>query len=441
MNRIVFLTVCAILFVFTACQNQEPSVDEKPSTAAKENVAKETNTPEADPVAQTQELIGEISDMSDSSIESDIQDIREKYAIISKATHYKTVPFETNCGDNTSIKFVRKYNEKGQLSYLLYHLCAEEGCFISHHYYWDEKLFFIFKQSDITPGVSHIIEERRTYFKGDQVIQCLEKTAHQHEGTAPMSELLKKAENKKVECTSEFLSDILMDIETLPVAEAKKYFCPDSKEILESFESSDCYKHLEKESFSCECYFSNGGGNKESALFVSDMEANACVKLNGQLNALYPDWEDRDYKAELKQLANSKPWVSVSGDEVLYFGKPLGNYKYANAVDFLTDLILASGKDIETIPMQATTGGTAFDQVKTNNQKAIAEAKDYKAKGGNDPLSIMKYDNRSYDVIVRYRQITQYEGEANQYEGNITLLPNRGTEILETRKIKGSCGC
>jgi hypothetical protein len=212
-----------------------------------------------------------------------------------------------------------------------------------------------------------------------------------------------------------------------PVSSAKK--------ILGAITSS-CEEHTSAE-FNCSCDFQENG----ATLFVSDWGKNACVNVNGQLNALYPDWEERDYKNELAELAKSKAWISVSGDNVTYFGKPLVDYKYADPVNFLTDLILASGKAIDVIPMQTTTGGSTFDAVKAQTIEAIAEAKNYLAKGGASTLTILKMDNRSYDVFVRYRQLTQYEGEANEYEGTITLLPNRGSKIMETRTIKGTCGC
>jgi hypothetical protein len=205
--------------------------------------------------------------------------------------------------------------------------------------------------------------------------------------------------------------------------------------ILGTFESGDCSKHVEKD-FSCECSFGIGDPYKSPRIFVSDWDESACVKIKGELNALYPDWEERDYKKELKQLAESKTWIKVNDATVEYFGKPLEAYKYGNALDLLINVILASGKDITEIPVE--NNSAAITAITTN---AITQAKMYKSKGGDDPLSIVKYDNRSYDVFVRYIQITQNEGEANQYEGTITLLPNRGTEILETQKIKGNCGC
>jgi len=212
-------------------------------------------------------------------------------------------------------------------------------------------------------------------------------------------------------------------------------------EMLSGYSAYDCAQQGSAEEFICQCSFSPGGSPQEESLFAWDMDKTACVKVNGQLNSLYPDWEERDYKGELKELANSKNWVSASGTTVTYFGKSLADYKYSDPVAFLTDVILASGRDISVIPIQTTTGGVTFDQAKANTVTAVAKAKAYKAKGGADPLNIVKMDNRSYDVIVRYRQLTQYEGESNEYEGTITLLKNRGTEILETRTIKGTCGC
>ncbi len=211
--------------------------------------------------------------------------------------------------------------------------------------------------------------------------------------------------------------------------------------MLGAMEGGACETHQERGAFDCACSFNEGDRYKGKMLFESNWNDKACVKVNGQMNALYPDWEERDYKADLKKLSESKDWITVRNDEVTYFGKPLADYKYEDAVEFLTDVILASGKDRSAIPIQTTTGGSAMETAKANADKAVAKAKDYMKKGGNDPLSIYKFDNRSYDVIVRVRKTTQFEGEANHYEGKITLLQNRGKEILETREVKGTCGC
>jgi len=162
------------------------------------------------------------------SIESDIQFIRDKYNIISQTTDYKTVPFETRCDERSSDSLVRKYNKKGELSYLKHVSCGGHGCRTKHHYYWEGELIFIFYKDDYTPGSSHVIEEHRTYFKDGKMIRCLEKEARYYEGQPPMAELLKKAENKEVACTSEKLTANLSEIETLNLNEAQKYFCSSS---------------------------------------------------------------------------------------------------------------------------------------------------------------------------------------------------------------------
>ena len=170
-----------------------------------------------------------------SSIETDIQFIRDKYNIISQATDYKTVPFEIRCDGITSDKLERKYNKKGELSYLKHVSCGEHGCRTKHHYYWEGELIFIFQKDDFTPGVSHVIKEHRTYFKNGQMIRCLEKKARYYEGQAPMAELLKEAENKEVDCTPEKLSTNLSEIESLSLDEAQKYFCPSSESKAKDF--------------------------------------------------------------------------------------------------------------------------------------------------------------------------------------------------------------
>ncbi len=165
------------------------------------------------------------TDSNSSSTESDLQFIRDKYKVISGATDYKTVPFEAQCDERSSTKLERRYNKKGDLSYLKLIDCGGHGCSTKHHYYWDGQLIFIFHNNDSTPGVSHIIEEHRTYFKNGKMIHCLEKKAHYHPGQPPIEELLKKAENKEVDCTPDKLTANLSEIESLSLDKAKAYFC------------------------------------------------------------------------------------------------------------------------------------------------------------------------------------------------------------------------
>ncbi len=448
MKRILFLIIFPALCLMTACESQTPPADTPPvvadDKAAEKKETATTKVPDEAPTAPApveDVVVAEDTKGTGGTLEADIQFIQDKFAIINQGTNYKTVPFNMECEGMAYFQLNRKYNEKGELSYLISGDCSEHGCETKEYYYWEGELIFAYKKKDFTPGSSHFIEEYRTYFKNGKAIRCLEKEAHNNMGEPPMKDLLSKARNKEVECSTEFLEDATEELKTLKVEDARKYFCPDGAEILGSYSSYDCAKQNEVEAFTCECSFSPGGGNKELPLFAWDMGKEACVKVNGELNSLYPDWEERDYKKDLKDLASQSGWISASGNSVTYFGKPLEDYKYADPVDFLIDVILASGKEIDVIPIQTTTGGATFDQAKANAEEAVNKAKAYKAKGGADPLNILKMDNRSYDVIVRYRQLTQYEGEANKYEGTITLLPARGKEILETRTIKGTCGC
>jgi len=213
---------------------------------------------------------------------------------------------------------------------------------------------------------------------------------------------------------------------------------PTGPKILTAIGVGECEKMKRKE-FDCNCGFVAGG----TTYLVTDWNGeNACFGNKGEANALYPDWEERDYKSELKELATNKSWVKVHGDEISYFGKSLKEYRYQDPVEFLTDVILASDKDISVIPTQTTsTGNSTMEKAKSDNLKAIAKANDYKSKGVENVLTIQKFDNRTYDVFVRYKRLTERGGEADDYEGMVVLLKHRTTEILETKKVNGYCGC
>ena len=57
------------------------------------------------------------------------------------------------------------------------------------------------------------------------MIRCLEKEARYYEGQASMDELLRQAENRVVDCTSEKRTANLSAIESLSLEAAEKYFC------------------------------------------------------------------------------------------------------------------------------------------------------------------------------------------------------------------------
>ncbi len=229
MNRILFLMTFSFLCLITACQDAPQSKDEASSAKMENKPAAETKTLVADSKtvsADKEEAVQEKTEnVKPTSIEEDIQFIRDKYAIIRKATHYKTVPFKAQCDERTMVKLDRKYNEKGELSYLQYHDCGGHGCSTKHHYYWEGELIFIFHVNDYSPGSTHIIEEHRTYFKNGKMFRCLEKKAHYYEGQAPMAELLKKASNDEVDCTPEKRTKNLSELEDLSIDKAKDYFC------------------------------------------------------------------------------------------------------------------------------------------------------------------------------------------------------------------------
>ena len=251
--------------------------------------------------------------------------------------------------------------------------------------------------------------------------------------TSSSEEQNSEADKNVIDTTITSSSDSDTEVKTEDNETAESVF-------LNAFELTDCQSLVEKE-FNCSCVFSTGDFYKGSTIFASDWDKKACVKVEDELNALYPDWEERNYKNELKELAEFKTWVIVNKQSIKYFGKSVEEHKYSNALDLLIDVILASGKDITAIPIENNAEGMAIREVRDLVADAITKANMYKSKGGDDPLIITKYDNRKYDVFVRYRQITQYEGEANKYEGTLTLLKNRDTKILETVKINGTCGC
>lgn len=213
-----------------------------------------------------------------------------------------------------------------------------------------------------------------------------------------------------------------------------------AKGVLGTFSPGDCDKMVFSDDTGCACSFSTGDPYKGPTIFYSNMDQYACVKINNQMNALYLGKDD--FKKELPKMAQSKYWISIQKTgPVLYFGKPLEQYGYSDGKELLTDVILASGKTYTEIPIENKSEGMAIREIKDLTTDAIAYAAKLKSTGFSDSMNYLSYDNRTFDVIVRTRRTTNYEGEANQYEGQIFLISNDKKTVLDTKNIKGNCGC
>lgn len=210
-------------------------------------------------------------------------------------------------------------------------------------------------------------------------------------------------------------------------------------DILGTFGFSDCDEKVIGDG-GCSCSFSTGDRFKGPTVFLTNMAESACVKINGQMQVM--QFKEIDMQKTLAQLSNSKNWITINqSGPILYFGKPLQSYGYDNGIEFLTDVILASGKTIPDIPIENKSEGMAIREVRDMAKDAIANAKTLRAKGFGDSLQYLTYGNGSYEVTVRTRRMTNYEGEADHYDGVLMLWAKDGDTPLDTKVVKGNCGC
>lgn len=155
---------------------------------------------------------------------SDLDFIRDKYAIIVNTNPARVDSFIVECGGGMT-KLERRYNEEEAISYLQYQICGGHGCSTSHHYFWEGKLIFKLYQDTYWVGNSDYMKEHRTYFKNQEMIRCLEKEVSTTNGQPSIEDLMKKASNSEVDCTPEKLTTDLAKLMTLRQEEAEVYLC------------------------------------------------------------------------------------------------------------------------------------------------------------------------------------------------------------------------
>lgn len=204
--RLKLVSFIFLIFSFlTACQSTQNPKEEADSTAV-ETLEEKEATPAAE------------------KPKSDIEFIRDKYAIIVNGTPERVDSFIVECGGGTT-RLERRYNEKGEINYLQYETCGGHGCSTSHHYFWEGKLIFKLYQDTYWVGNSDFMKEYRTYFKEEKMIRCLEKEVSTTNGQPSIEDLMKKASNSEVDCTTEKLTADLAKLMTLKQEEVEVYLC------------------------------------------------------------------------------------------------------------------------------------------------------------------------------------------------------------------------
>lgn len=225
------LLIFSILsFNFQSCTS--PTTQEgSEATTDKANEQPETPTPETTTAAPTEITSTTATPSTESeeptkgsSVEAKIQFVRDKYAAITSATDYRV--------DSTAIECERGFHrmerwstQQGELRYLQEEACGEHGCTLTHHYFWDKELIFIFRQNYYYAGNSDYMQEHRTYFGGNEMIRCLEKDVSTTKGYEYLQQLVEKTPNKTVDCDPEKRTRDLQELIDLDLANARAFYC------------------------------------------------------------------------------------------------------------------------------------------------------------------------------------------------------------------------
>ncbi|MTB52104.1 SH3 domain-containing protein [Lewinella sp. W8] len=195
--------------------------------------------------------------------------------------------------------------------------------------------------------------------------------------------------------------------------------------------------------FSCSCAYNVGDTYQGDPYFSSDMDKNACVSINGSMQQLTK--ESSSALTSLKRLANTatKDWmVMKESGQVLYFGKPLEDYRYTDGVAFLVDVLLASDKKVTEIPVRNDGyQGMAIREVRDIPADAIQMVKNIRQQGQTNTVEIQEYSTADYRIVTRIHKSKDNGTEASEYGGRLVLLTHDGKTVLDEKEVRGTCGC
>jgi hypothetical protein len=209
--------------------------------------------------------------------------------------------------------------------------------------------------------------------------------------------------------------------------------------LLEDFDLQACTAVAANDS-GCSCLFGTPDTRKGAAVFVSDLDANACVKVDGEMIALIATGPD--YRSGLLAKSKMNPWIAMEKDgTVLIFGEEASMDDYQIHVNTMVDVLLVmdplpSSIEVENNGYQ----GMAIREVRDIGNDALVEAREYKAQGSGLTRQRWIYTSDQYKVELLVEKTTDYEGEANAYSGTLKVKAANG-RVLLTEMITGYCGC
>lgn len=211
------------------------------------------------------------------------------------------------------------------------------------------------------------------------------------------------------------------------------------RQVLESFDFFQC-KALGDEGCSC-AYSIKGADTKAPVYFASGMGINACVKVGGELQTVTS--RDLVYREKLRAKVdyanNHEDWIVLKEQgPMLFFGSPVPPDQEPK--EYLVHILLMMDNIPADVPIVNETPSMAIKEVREMAAEAVKIAKERQEKAQFSFFEEDLYYNEHYQVIVDTKQMTQYEGEANTYEGDI-ILKDKAGNMLHIQPVSGTCGC
>ena len=195
---------------------------------------------------------------------------------------------------------------------------------------------------------------------------------------------------------------------------------------------------------SCSFYRDNGNSSAES-VFVSDMEGNGGVSIDGK--TIEMGGERTDDIAALQQLATSKDWIVLraKGDitvlgEVVDIRK--NNNWYNDTRNHLIDVLSIMETLPSSIPIRkiGQIGMGTSAEFKSMGEEAIQIAKIARDKGESRIPAEFTFSGGRYECYINVNEVGRNDGGGRLYKGTMYLFNQYGLLVGETA-IQGDCGC
>jgi hypothetical protein len=210
------------------------------------------------------------------------------------------------------------------------------------------------------------------------------------------------------------------------------------RQTLERLGYNDC----DITDLSCACdYKLKGEGNDAGSFFVSDMGGEACVKIAGDVVKLKS--KSGEYRMQLQERVDyakeNQDWIILPKQgQTLFFGAPVPADK--DKLEYLTHILMLLDNIPAEVPIRNESEGMAVREVRDLTADAVVKAKARQANSDYELSEEDVYYNEAYQVVVETENMTNYEGEADTYEGTLTLKDKAGN-ILHVQPVSGTCGC